>query len=157
MAEKSRWPDDRVMTGEMHQGIEENLAGMFLLWKGASMEDDSILPFVKNVGKDFVRLSANTSFYQNPLVAINHSFTLQGQDISPVIFVVACQNYESPFGLMFRNEAYSAYPSEREFLLIEGSNLWVLAINPTIIVENAVSELSKYNGKLITVIHLYLS
>lgn len=77
----------------MHNGVQENLAGVFLLWKGAPMDDDWVIPFVKNVGKDFVRVPGNTSFYRNPMVALNHTLDKEKTDYSPVLFVIGWQNY----------------------------------------------------------------
>lgn len=53
------------------------------------------------------------------------------------------------------NEAYSAYPSEGELLLMEGCPVWILAVESDIKIENTSKNFEKYNGKVITVIHMY--
>lgn len=119
------------------------------------MTESQIIPYVKNVGKDFVKLPGNASFYRNPNVALSHAFNNESPDYSPVLFVIAEQNYQSPFGMMFKNEAYTAYPYEREFLLVEGCNLWVIAVDPELKIENSHTGMSRLNGRTITVIHLF--
>ena len=114
-----------------------------------------MLPFTENVGKDFIRLPENTSFYRNPTVAINHAFSNCDPAHIPVLFIIACQNYQSPLGMSLKSEAYSAYPSEREYLLIEGSDLWVLAVEKDITIENYHESYSMCAGKNVTVIHMY--
>ena len=54
------------------------------------------------------------------------------------------------------NEAYSAYPSEAEVLLSEGCAMFVLAVDTGFMIENTVGgAMAPFNGKEMTVIHLY--
>ena len=53
------------------------------------------------------------------------------------------------------NSAFTAYPEEGEQLITEGSPVFVLFIEPGVKIENANSEMTKFNGKTITIIHLF--
>ena len=52
------------------------------------------------------------------------------------------------------NEAYTAYPAEREIILQEGIQVYVLGLE-TIIIENDHLTFKAYNKKEISVIHLF--
>lgn len=53
------------------------------------------------------------------------------------------------------NQDYSAYPAERQFLLMEGCRVYVLAIQRKVKIENTHEGMHKFNKKEITIIHLY--
>ena len=77
------------------------------------------------------------------------------EDFIPVLFVIACQNYGAPDGILMNNEAYTAYPEEGEFLLQEGCKVYVLAVDSDVKIENSFAGMEYYNAKTITVIHLF--
>ena len=56
---------------------------------------------------------------------------------------------------MMNNEAYSAYPSEGEFLLSEGCGVNILAVERNFTIKNFHPSLDKYDGKVLTIVHLY--
>lgn len=58
------------------------------------------------------------------------------EDFVPTIFVFACRNYEKIQGMTMNSEAYSAYPSESEVLLCEGCEVFVLAVDRDVKVDN---------------------
>ena len=43
--EKGKVADDKIMTGKMIGGVEQNFAGSFLTWTGAPMKEEWITPF----------------------------------------------------------------------------------------------------------------
>ena len=54
------------------------------------------------------------------------------------------------------NEAYSSYPSEAEVLLCDGCDVFVLAVDKNVQINNALcNQMSQFNGKSITVVHLF--
>ena len=51
--------------------------------------------------------------------------------------------------------AYSAYPHEQEHLLMEGTRVWVLAIEHDVKIVN--EHLPQYNAKTVTIVYVYNS
>ena len=113
--------DDRIMPGieldENGESVDLNMAGSFLIWRGATMKIDWINPYLQNVDSEAVCIPGNTSCSRDPKVALRFAFDNMKEGEFPVLFVIACQNYWPPSGIMMNNEAYSAYPDEGEFLL----------------------------------------
>ena len=52
------------------------------------------------------------------------------------------------------NSAYTSFPVESETLLVEGCQVKILAVEQTVI-ENDHDDFEKYNGKAITIVHLF--
>ena len=131
------------------------MAGSFLLWRGATMRQEWITPYLNNVGGSYVRIPGNTSCSRNPKVALGFALDEVKEDFIPVLFVIACQNYVAPSGILMNNEAYTAYPEEGEFLLQEGCAVHVLAVDSDVKIDNNYAGMEYYNSKTITVIHLF--
>ena len=51
--------------------------------------------------------------------------------------------------------AYSAYPDEGEFLLMEGCRVYILAVESDVEIKNSSKGMSKYAGKTINIVHMY--
>ena len=131
------------------------MAGSFLLWRGATMRHEWITPYLNKVGGGYVHIPGNTSCSRNPLVALGFALNEVKEDFVPVLFVIACQNYCEPAGILMNNEAYTAYPEEGEFLLEEGCRVFVMAVDSDVKIENSFADMEYYNAKTITVIHLF--
>ena len=69
-SEKQKLPSDLITPGQYLGGVEDNMAGAFLVCRGAPMKKDWTLPFQQSVGQGFVHLSSNTSWSRNPKVAL---------------------------------------------------------------------------------------
>ena len=119
------------------------------------MRHEWITPYLKKVGESYVCIPGNTSCSRNPKVALGFALDEVKEDFIPVLFVIACQNYEAPWGIMMNNEAYTAYPEEGEFLLQEGCRVYVLAVDSDVKIENSFTGMEYYNAQTITVIHLF--
>ena len=54
------------------------------------------------------------------------------------------------------SEALTAYPTEAEVLLMEGISMFVLAVDTGVKIQNGTQgEIAAYNGKQVTVVHLF--
>ena len=102
------------------------MAGCFLLWRGCPLIEDFIDPYELMAGQDIVCLPGNKSCSKDPTVALGFAFNNLKPEQSPVLFIISCQNYRSPSGIRMNNEAYTAYPLEDEFLLMDGCEAYVL-------------------------------
>jgi len=136
-------------------GVDYNLAGSFILFRGAPMQADWVKPYSDKVGEK-INLPQSTSASKDPLVALGFAMPDWIKDNqTPTLFVIACGNYVSIDGLTMNNEAYTAYPSEAEVLLTEGCKINVLAVDYGVKISNALGQIGFYNGKEMTVVHLY--
>ena len=72
-AEEGRTAEDKIKTGEMIKkrigGVEDNMAGCFLLYRGVQMKEEWLQPWIEKVGQK-VRIPGNTSSSQNLKVAL---------------------------------------------------------------------------------------
>ena len=128
-AEYNKSNDDRVARGfDYFGGVKYNLAGSFMLFRGAPMQNDWISPYSANTGC-MVQLPQSTSTSKDPMVALGFAMPDWIKDNqTPTLFVFAIQNYFTMSGLTMNNEAYTAYPSEKEVLLSEGCKVYILGI-----------------------------
>lgn len=46
----------------------------------------------------------------------------------PAIFVISCMNFTGFSGIQMNCEAYSAYPEEREILIADGFDCYILQV-----------------------------
>lgn len=114
-----------VKTGKSIGGVEENLTGSYLLWRGARMRREWIRDFLdKRNGS--VKFKGFTSCSRSLRVALGFAFNDDDPDYMPVVFSIACSNYAGPLGVVMNSEAYTAYPQEGEVLFMEGAtvNVW---------------------------------
>ena len=81
-----------------------------------------------SVNSDLVYLPENTSCTRNPKIALNYALSNPKSAHVPVLFSINCVNYKPPIGTNLNNEAYSAYPSEEEYILMEGSFVFILSV-----------------------------
>ena len=82
--QKNRRADDVVRTGKQmleepeglssRLGVDLNLAGAFLLWRGAPMRNEWIEPYVNQVGRGIVYMAGNSSCSRDPKVALMFAF-----------------------------------------------------------------------------------
>ena len=129
VSERNKVDSDKLQTGlEIKNSVSDNIGGSFLLWRGAKMKEEWIIPYIDEVGADAVYLSGSQSCSRSPFVALSFAIDEIEHDKIPVLFVISCKNYIAPEGITMDNEAYSAYPSEGEVLLCEGCLIKVLAV-----------------------------
>ena len=58
--------------------------------------------------------------------------------------------------MTMNNEAYTAYPAEDEVLLSDGCPMFVLSVDKGFKITNTGDgEMSEFDGKVITIVHLY--
>ena len=67
---------------------------------------------------------------------------------------MVCKNYKSPYGFQLNNERVTAYPHEEELLMVDGCQVFVLAVEKDIKIQNTYSSMQRFNGKTITIIYL---
>lgn len=118
------------------------------------MQSDWIEQYESKKGYE-VHLPGCFSCSKDLKVALSFAYGKRDQDKIPVLFVVTCQNYYEPKGFMMNNEAYSAYPREAEFLLMEGCNVYILDIEHDHKIDNSSFSMLNYNGKTLTIIHMF--
>ena len=124
-AEEFKKKEDKIIPGIEIGGVEENLAGCFLLWRGVAMKQEWIQPYVDNVGKKVYPRGTN-SYSRNLAVALKFAFKDPAEDKKPVLFLALKHNKKNWGSVMMNGEAYSSYPSEGEMLLLEGCWVWIL-------------------------------
>ena len=74
-------------------------------------------------------------------------------EIIPVLMIIKFRGKKQFFYL--NSMDYSAYPYEEEILLQEGCAVYILAINRDRQIKNSYKGMEKYNGKSITIVHLF--
>ena len=108
----------------------------------------------KKVGKKPIRLHGSTSTSKNLDVALTFSKckTDFESDQQPVLFVYSIQNYDGFRGFRLNDKRYTVYPSEQEYLLMEGIRVFVLNVGKEFKISN--KFLPEYHSKSITIICL---
>lgn len=138
-----------------------NIAGAFLLWRGAQMREEWIQPYEAMIlmeddeFPESVCMPGNTSCSQSLKIALDFATKEPRPDHKAVLFVFTCQNFYSPKGIRMNNEAYTSYPSEQEYLLQEGSQVYVLSVDRNVIINNTHTSFKDYTGKPVIIIHLF--
>ena len=100
-------------------------------------------------------MQSTTSTSEIYKMALNFAHSTD-QDKEIVLFVICINNYW--YGNYFRMNSgqYSAHPNEKEVLLKEGANMYVLGVEK-IKIDNSASKDDFWiplNGKIITVVYL---
>ena len=104
--------------------------------------------------RERVCLPGNQSCSQDLDVALGFATKNPKPLHKPVLFVLSCQKYDAPSGIRMNNEAYTAFPTEREILLQEGVGVWVLAVEKDVMIDNPHAAFAPFNGKALTIVHL---
>ena len=71
-----------------------------------------------------------------------------------VMFVFSIQNYNGFKCFSLNGEKYSAYPQEKEVILLDGTQVVVLKVEE-VTISNTDREFYHLNGKPLTIIHLF--
>ena len=100
-------------------------------------------------------MRGNLSCSQQIRVALEFATQNKDEERKAVIFVICCHNFVAPAGIRMNNEAYTGYPSEAEFMLIEGCKVTVLGVEHDFLIENQLECFKSFKGVPFTVIHLY--
>lgn len=140
--EKYRKKEDQLISGLDFQkdgGVHYNLAGMFLLFRGALMMPEWFQDYINEVedGKkkgciNMVCLAGNSSCSLELEVATQFAFKGAEEEWNtkktPVLFIIGCQKYKTFTGFRMTS-AYTAFPQESEILLREGCPVYVLGVD----------------------------
>ena len=81
--------DDKIKTGYNIGSADCNMAGAFILFRGAQMRDEWLNIYFDNE-KNYMRLRGNTSCSRKLDVALGFALDKIGQDLKPVLFVTVC-------------------------------------------------------------------
>jgi hypothetical protein len=81
-------------------------------------------------------ITSNSSCTQNLKVALGYAFKNPQEHLKPVLFVFSIQNYYGFNGIRLNNEAYTSYPGEREILMRDGLIVYVMEVQPDIMIRN---------------------
>jgi len=71
LSESYKKEGDKVKSGKELGGKEDYMGGSFLLFRGAQMKQEWILPYVQAVGGGLICLPGNNSCSKNLKVALN--------------------------------------------------------------------------------------
>ena len=154
-AEGNKSKGDKVTPGAELRGKYWNMAGSFMLFRGAAMQDDWVKPYADKVGQG-IMLPQSTSCSKNPIVALGFAMPETIKDNqTTTFFVFACRNYNGIDGMTMNNEALSAYPKEAETLPTEGCFINILGIDYGIKILNDKDLIALFNVKKTFVIHLF--
>ena len=75
-----------------------------------------------------IKLPASTGCTQNVKNALDDALGIDKPFFFPVIFSICLKNYQRFTGFRLMNGNYSAYPNERETLLMEETSVFVLGV-----------------------------
>lgn len=177
-AENKRLPGDSITTGQDIEktmgGVEYNLGGIYLLFRGVRMKKEWIDPYEQNITFKHPRHTKADGFATGLPYLVNlrgytscslelevaFSFAFQGQEETeylPTIFIFSAYNNNGSPGIRLNSEAYTAYPHEGEIVLGEGRPIWILQIQRDHLIQNEHPGFSSYNGKKVTLIHVFIS
>ena len=53
------------------------------------------------------------------------------------------------------NKAYTSYPCEREILLQEGKNIWIMEVERGFAINNPLVSWKSYHGVAFNIVHIY--
>lgn len=179
-AEAHRGVDDKIESGTIIQqkqgGVDWNISGVYLLWKGAFMTEATLSAYEKNQytgkikegfydGKSlkgkpvFIHLPGNVSFSHHLKDALGAIQASSGQvdldEQKPVLFVLSCQNYMSSQGVRLNNEAFTSYPGDQEMLLRQGCRVYVLQVQRNVVFKNDYTTYTEFNDQTFTIVHLF--
>lgn len=147
---------DRIKMGnefKKDKCVAWNMAGAFLLWKGANMKQEWIQRY-EQMTSEAMHIDQNIVCYRDPKMALNFVLNKETAGYVPVLFVIACQNYIIPYGVYINSGAFTAYPAEDAFILHQSCKMYVLDVEPDVGIHNSHYTMQSFDGKTITIIHL---
>lgn len=153
-AEKGRDPQDRITTGNMLGGTENNISGSFLLWRGAAMQDAWIKDYEENIGSS-IKFKGFVSTSRNLQVALSFAFDNLQEGYLPVLLSISCSNYMGILGITVQSEACTCYPNEDETVFMDGAcvNIWDVIREVKIV--NKHQGMERYHGKSVACIYTF--
>ena len=132
-AEQNKKPNDKIKTGMIRGGIQHNITGAFLLFRGAQMKEEWLDQYKKNKGTSkTIHLKGNTSSSRLLNVGLGFATKDIPEGLTPTLFVILCKNYKAPQGVIMGSKDYTAYVEEEELLFTEGCPVLVLAIEKNV-------------------------
>ena len=93
MSEGYKNEDDKVTPGCELGHIDDNMAGSYLLFRGAQMKFEWVQPYIQAIGGKEIKLSGNNSCSKSLKVALEFALDKEKDQHSPTIFVIPCQNF----------------------------------------------------------------
>ena len=105
-----------------------------MLYKGARLLPDQIDNWERGVILDqedqlpLIQLPPFTSYTNSVNFALDCALANTHMNTMPVIFCMSNANYNSFGGFSMANQAYSAYPTEQEVVLNQGTEAYVLSV-----------------------------
>ena len=105
----------------------------------------------------YVSLPGNTSCSLELGVALKFAFENPKPEHVPTVFIFSAQNYGRPAGIRLNCEAYTAYPSEGEVLLMEGKRVQVLKVVRDFVIDNSHPSFKSINGRTVNIVHLFIA
>ena len=133
------------MLADEEVGCNLNMGCAYQIWRGTPMKNEWIEQYEKQIGQE-INLSGNNSFTKDPKVALGFAIKKPWPECVPVLFVLTCHNFQEPKGFLMDHDAYSGYPQENEFLLMDGCNAYVLAIEHDFKIQNTFKNMREFNG-----------
>jgi hypothetical protein len=102
---------DKVIPGkDLNPHLSSNMAGSYLLFRGAQMKDEWLQPFIKAAGGPLIALPGNNSCSYSLSVALQYACDNAKKDHIPTVFIIVVHNYTKINGVAMNNEALTAYP-----------------------------------------------
>jgi len=153
----------------------------FLLFRGCSLKKEWVNEWRDQVSRESVSmqgepiakqltLQGNTITFESFRVALNfarckdntglhthipYDFTnKETANECSVMFMISVQNYYGFNGFRLNGEKYSAYPLEKEVILLDGTQVAVMKVEDVKVNSND-EDFKRLNGKTLTFIHLF--
>ena len=102
------------------------------------MKEVWIAPYHEKVNGPQIHLPGNNSCSVSLVEALGFAIPEhQSSDKLATLFVIGCQNYKRIDGFFLNSEAYSSYPREKEVLLCDGCDMFILAVDSGIKIKNS--------------------
>lgn len=91
--------------------------GSFLVFRGAQLDSTVIKQWEKRIGTEKTKLpDILPRFNENLSTALDTCFENPQPSLKPTIFILSVRNWKGYSGFQQKNEAYSAYPGERQII-----------------------------------------
>lgn len=130
---------DRLLHGRDDLTLPGNMgffSQSFLLYRGAAMKESWIKAWKQQIGRKLFEksdeaLNVSVNSIVNSTRSLYQAFRqieLSKEFKIPVLFVISAVNFDGFCGFRLNSEDYSAYPQEREYLLMDGIRFIVMKI-----------------------------